>query len=186
MRHKILVFLEEPSKEVWSNLLSLLSHDSYYTVSKFVEGSDVKYVKTVVFEGFPAVIYCTSRTTTTFGWGDLNTRFEILEPVQSMLKYQEAIELSTKNLLDITTDDKEELEDLKSSLYSLKSDISFRNMQGLAPFEIKNLTDLVAKPTAGSLMRTWTYFVKHIVLEALWHHEVRPTLTFGQETRVLV
>ena len=182
MRHRILLFLEEPSKEVWSNLLSVLSHDAYYNVTKFVEGEGVKRVKTVVFEGFPAVIYCTSKTATTFGWGDLNTRFEVLEPNQSPLKYKEAIELSIRKLIAIDVEDKEELEDLRGRLYSFISDITFSNYRVLAPFEITNLTALVSKPESGSLMRTWQYFVKHIALEALWHYQVRPKLTFKDST----
>ena len=186
MRHRILVFLEEPSKEVWANLLSVLSHDAYYNVTKFVEGEGVKRVKTVVFEGFPAVIYCTSKTATTFGWGDLNTRFEVLEPNQSPLKYKEAIELSTRKLIDIDVDDKEDLDDLRGRLYAFISEVLFNNYKALAPFEITSLTSLVSKPESGSLMRTWQYFVKHLALEALWHYPVRPRLTLKNNTRVLI
>ena len=60
-RNKILVFLDRPDPALWNELLSVLSHDQEYIVTSFVEGEGRKYVKKVVFRGWPAVIFCTSK-----------------------------------------------------------------------------------------------------------------------------
>ena len=97
-RNKILVFLEEPPKQFWTDFLPELSHDKYWTVTMFTEGEGFKRTRKVVYRGWPVVIYCTSKTSTAFSWEDLNTRFQVIEPVQTKTKYDLAVQQIFDNL----------------------------------------------------------------------------------------
>lgn len=58
---KILVLLDRPSLEFWSDMLSVAAHDSKYLESEFVEGEGKKYTKHIVYRNWPAIIFCTSK-----------------------------------------------------------------------------------------------------------------------------
>lgn len=59
--NKILVLLERPELGFWQDMLSVASHDSQYLETSFVEGEGKKYTKHVVYKGWPAIIFCTSK-----------------------------------------------------------------------------------------------------------------------------
>ena len=48
----IIAFLDQPAAELLKNLLSVMSHDSFYIETIFTEGEGTKYTKHVVFQGF--------------------------------------------------------------------------------------------------------------------------------------
>jgi hypothetical protein len=169
LEHKIVVFLEEPNKELWSNLLSVLSHDAYWTVTKFVEGEGLKRTRTVVFRGWPAVVYCTSKVDSTFGWADLNTRFEVLEPTQSGVKYMKAIENSLKKTFGTFTEDPMELNELRLQVAGLCHLLKNSDMKAITPFEPELLAQMVKDPKQGQIMRRFKYWAAHLRMETFWN-----------------
>ena len=186
---KILVFLEPPAKELWNNLLSVLSHDSYCSVAKFAEGggSSGKIVtKTVVFEGWPAVVYCTSRADAQ-SWADLSTRFEAIEPTQTSLKYRNAIKLSLRRMFGRIQNDTEMERQLKEEVMDLTYAIAHGECQVDLPFPPDSLADLLvgSEPTQGLLMRRINQIAAHLALEVLWNYDSRIKWTDGQRIHVL-
>ena len=91
LEHKIIAFLDRPNPQLWKTLLSILSHDAYYTEMKFVEGKGNLYTKYVVFRGWPAFIFATTKDESV-EFHDLESRFEITEPVMNSEKYGDAIQ----------------------------------------------------------------------------------------------
>jgi hypothetical protein len=87
---RILVFLESPNIETWMILRPLLSHDVSETTYKFPEKTKQGSIrtKTVVLQGFPAVICC---TTDEKYLEDLSTRSLTATPNTDIEKFQQAI-----------------------------------------------------------------------------------------------
>lgn len=186
LRHKLIVFLEEPPKELWVNLLAVLSHDAYWTVTKFVEGEGLKKTRTVVFEGWPAVVFCTSKVESTFGWLDLNTRFELLEPTQTGTKYMKAIENSLRKSFGDFHEDPKELNALREKVAELSYSLKNSDIQAVTPFDPSLLAKLVKDPQTGQIMRKFKYWASHLRLETFWHRDDRIRYTDGSNEYVFV
>ena len=188
-KNKVLIFLEPPSAELWKNLLSVLSHDSYFSVAKFTEGggsSGKLATKTVVFEAFPAIIFCTSRTDTQ-GWADLNTRFEALEPTMTTSKYKNAIALNLRKKFGNINVNTATGRTLKQEVADLTYMLGHGCFKVNLPFPPERLADLLVgnEPTQGSLMRRINQVVSHLGLEVLWNYEDRIKWADGKQIHVL-
>ncbi len=175
LRNKIIVFTEEPSKEFWAGFLPVLSHDTYWTKLKFVEGEGVKHTKLVVFRGWPTVIYCTSKTESSFGWQDLNTRFEVIEPVQTKVKYEAGVDLVFNDLFAWRDNkDYNELQrKLRDDVQKLVDIIKDKPIRTFTPFSPDKLWKQIGEIKFGSLMRTLKYWGIHLQMETLWNVQDR-------------
>ena len=171
-RHKILVFLEEPSREFWKDILPVLSHDQYWTLTMFTEGEGFKHTRKVVYRGSPAVIYCTSKTSTTFGWEDLNTRFQVIEPVQTKQKYDLAVQQIFDDL-NLKMNDhklKERERKLRAELKTFTNLIKNKQIYVFTPFDAKLLQKIFSGAEQGKIMRFSKYYKRHIEMNALWNY----------------
>ena len=171
-RHKIIVFLEEPSREFWKDFLPVLSHDQYWTLTLFTEGEGFKHTRKVVYRGWPTVIYCTSKTSTTFGWEDLNTRFQVIEPVQTKQKYDLAVQQIFDDL-NLKMNDyklKERERKLRAELKAFTNLIKNKQIYMFTPFDAKVLQKIFSGAEQGKVMRFSKYYKRHIEMNALWNY----------------
>ena len=190
LEHRIIAFLDRPNTQLWNTLLSILSHDSYYTEMKFVEGKGKLYTKYVVFKGWPAFIFATTRDES-IEFHDLESRFEITEPVMKPEKYGDAIKNKLNNQLGIVKPDDSELKEMKKLTESLISYILNEKVSAIMPMEpamiFGILFDLEHKPIEhGDLMRKIPRLFQHMALNCLWNLNERVILTNGTETRAMV
>ena len=169
LRNKIIIFLEEPPVEVWRELLPVLSHDSYWTVSKAVVGEGNKFTRSVVFQGWPTVVYCTSRTDSTFGWDDLQTRFEILEPTQTTVKYIESLKLSYADIFNVVPGEDPQKTPLMEEVRALCERVGSGSFRVYLPYDPDVLVDIFKGWTEGTVMRKAVNVGLHLNLEVLWH-----------------
>jgi len=170
-RNKVLLFLEEPIGQFWQDMLSLLSHDSWWTMISYVEGEGVKRTRKVLFRGWPAVIYCTSKTKN-FGWEDLNTRFQVIEPTQTKTKYDLAVQQIFGNL-NLKVKDyklKEKERKLKSELRVFTNLIKNKKIYMFTPFDAEVLQKIFAGAEQGKVMRYSKHYERHIEMNALWNY----------------
>ncbi|MEM3192536.1 MAG: hypothetical protein QW292_10725 [Candidatus Parvarchaeota archaeon] len=129
----VIAFLDQPREELLRNLLSVMSHDSKYIETTFAEGEGFITTKHVVFKGWPTFIFAVSKDSL-LNWGDIQTRFEVREPVMSPEKYESAINLKVKEMFGIIEEDNGELQLIKGEIAKLiakiKSDFSsFKSIQ---------------------------------------------------------
>ncbi|MEM4090307.1 MAG: hypothetical protein QXQ46_06105 [Thermoplasmatales archaeon] len=188
--NKILVFLDRPDSELWNELLSVLSHDREYIISSFVEGEGKKYNKKVVFYGWPAVIFCTSKDED-FNWKDLETRFQVIEPVMSSKKYADAINHSFNREYSIaTSDNKRQI--LTNKIERLIEWIIQRKPKVIFPFPPEELPKAITsegdvqRVESGDLMRKLPRLGRHVAMNALWNVSERVILDNGNETAVVI
>ena len=184
-RNKILVFLDRPDPALWNELLSVLSHDQEYIVTSFVEGEGRKYVKKVVFRGWPAVIFCTSKDED-FNWKDLETRFQIIEPVMTSRKYTDAVNLAVENEFAIqesswSNSDTERLERLIEWIIANRPSVK-------TPFPPKRLSDAITggEVSSGDLMRKIPRILRHVSMNALFNLSERVLWYNGSQIFVIV
>lgn len=185
-RNRILVFLDRPDPALWNELLSILSHDQEYIVTSFVEGDGRKYVKKVVFQGWPAVIFCTSKDED-FNWKDLETRFQLIEPVMSVKKYTDAVDHAVENEFTIKKNGNSNTQ-LTKRLDDLIRWI-IRNKPGtITPFSPKKLSDALTdgKVTSGDLMRKIPRLLRHVSMNALFNLSERVILDNGDQVYVVI
>lgn len=183
--NKILVLLERPPEAFWKDMLTVASHDKYYQESMFVEGEGRKYTKKIVYRGFPAIIFCTSRDKD-LAWKDLETRFEIAQPDQSHEKFTEAIDQSLKEEFEISETDTEKSR-IRDQIGELVKEIKTDRPKPYIPEpqEIRKafLGDSVER---AELMREFPRIVGHIIMNALWNYRSRVVFSKGENNRVLV
>ena len=185
-RNKVLVFLDRPDLALWNELLSVLSHDQEYIVTSFVEGEGFKRVKKVVFQGWPSVIFCTSKDED-FNWKDLETRFQIIEPVMTVKKYTDGVDLAVENeftikkIEDSRNGNTKRLEDLIKWMIANKP-------RTMTPFPSKKLSDAITdgKVTSGDLMRKIPRLLRHVSMNALFNLSERVILDNGDQTYVVI
>ncbi|MDR4492430.1 MAG: hypothetical protein R2685_16295 [Candidatus Nitrosocosmicus sp.] len=94
LSHKILVFLDTPSSEIFDALMSLLSHDMYEVEYQFVDSSNRTGLKTRtnVLRGWPSVIFAQAIDYTQYPrYQEIQRRFIIANPKMDVEKYQSAI-----------------------------------------------------------------------------------------------
>ena len=193
LEHRIVVFLDRPQPELWRSLLSVLSHDTYFTETLFVEGTGTLYTKHVVYKGWPAFIFATTKDEV-INFHDLESRFEVTEPVMSPDKYTDATAAKIDKLYGIEKTDDSELRALRrdvktiiqyligpnrkvSPVTPIKPDQVFRTL-----FNIENQR----KIQSGDLMRKIPRLLLHVGLNCLWHLNQRVILQKGEDERVLI
>ena len=184
-RNKILVFLDRPDPALWNEMLSILSHDQEYIVTNFVEGEGKKYVKKVVFRGWPAVIFCTSKDED-FNWKDLETRFQIIEPTMTVKKYTDGVNLAVDKEFGINESvrsdkNSEKLGELIEWLIKNKPNT-------MTPFPPKKLSDALTggKVNSGDLMRKIPRLLRHVSMSTLFNVSDRVMWHNGEETYIIV
>ena len=185
-RDRVLVFLDRPDDALWNEILSILSHDKEFIVTSFVEGEGKKYNKKVVFQGWPAVIFCTSKDED-FNWPDLETRFQIIEPVMSQKKYRDAVEYDFKKEYSIkSTNDKDE--ELEKRLGQLILWIIQNRPRVIFPFPPERIPQAITlgEIPSGGLMRKLPRIGRHVAMNALFNKENRVILYNGKEHAIVV
>ncbi|QRF76208.1 hypothetical protein Thermo_01725 [Thermoplasmatales archaeon] len=182
---KILVFLERPSPEFWVDMLSVMSHDDEYLESSFVEGGDKKYTKHIVYKHWPAIIFCTSKDED-LSWKDLETRFEVAQPVESAEKYTDAIDLSLNRKFGIPQVDDLEGKKIRSQIRQLVEFLKQHRPRPyiVSPAEMRK-TFLGNKVEQNDLMRKFPRIMSHIGLNALFNTPDR-VIFKGESEHVLV
>ena len=184
-RDKILVFLDRPDPQLWNELLSVLSHDKEFIITSFVEGEGIKRNRKVVFQGWPAVIFCTSREED-FNWKDLETRFQIIEPVMKEQKYKEALEhnLKTEYALNIEEDNSNITERLEQLIEWIREN----RPKTIFPFPPERLVQALTQGhvPSGDLMRKIPRLVRHVAMNALFHKDERIILYNGKEHAIVI
>ena len=181
LENRIIAFLDRPSAELWRSLLSILSHDSYYTESMFVEGDGVKETKHIVFRGWPAFIFATTKDEAK-DFQDLESRFEICEPVMTPEKYQKAIEANLNSSLGIRPSDDIELKEIKARVGMLIQVLIEQKVNALAPIEPAKMFEILFRTDSrkiqhGDLMRKIPRMFEHVKMSALWNLPDRVLLT---------
>lgn len=185
-RDKVLVFLDRPDNALWNELLSVLSHDKEYIVTSFVEGEGRKYNKKVVFQAWPAVIFCTSKDED-FNWRDLETRFQLIEPVMTTKKYRDAVEYkfneeySIKSFKDTDAELSGRLEQLILWAIQDRPKVIFPFPPERVPWAITR-----GKIPSGDLMRKLPRIGRHVAMNALFNKENRVRLYNGKENAIVV
>ena len=184
-RNKILVFLDRPDPALWNEMLSVLSHDQDYIVTSFVEGEGRKYVKKVVFRGWPAVIFCTSKDED-FNWKDLETRFQIIEPVMTAKKYTDAVNLAIENEFAIQETDRSSSE--TERLGKLIEWMIANRPSTKTPFPPKKLSDAITggEVSSGDLMRKIPRILRHVSMNTLFNLSERVLWYNGNQVFVIV
>ena len=185
LENRIIAFLDRPSPELWRSLLSILSHDSYYTESMFVEGDGVKETKHIVFRGWPAFIFATTKDEAK-DFQDLESRFEICEPVMTPEKYQRAIEANLNSSLGIRQSDDDELKKTKTRVGMLIQVLIEQKVNVLAPIEPAKMFEILFRTDSrkiqhGDLMRKIPRMFDHVKMSALWNLPDRVLLTSDDE-----
>jgi len=187
LEHQTIIFLDRPNPELWKSMLSVLSHDTYYTESMFVEGVGVLHTKTIVFKGWPAFIFATTKDeAATFQ--DIESRFEICEPVMRQEKYNAAIGLKLNNTLGIQSEDDKPLKELKRDHGILIRSIQNLHARPLMPYDPDSIFKQIfgQEIIYGGLMRQIPRLFQHVGLNALWNLADRVHLTNGEETYVVI
>lgn len=185
LENRIIAFLDRPSPELWRSLLSILSHDSYYTESMFVEGDGVKETKHIVFRGWPAFIFATTKDEAK-DFQDLESRFEICEPVMTPEKYQGAIEADLNFSLGVKQSEDDELKEIKARLDMLIQFLIENKVNVLSPIEPAKMFEILFKTDSrkiqhGDLMRKIPRMFEHVKMSALWNLPDRVLLTNDDE-----
>ncbi len=185
LENRIIAFLDRPSPELWRSLLSILSHDSYYTESMFVEGDGVKETKHIVFRGWPAFIFATTKDEAK-DFQDLESRFEICEPVMTPEKYQGAVESKLNDSLGIRQSNDDELKKIKTRLGMLIRVLIEEKVNVLAPIEPAKMFEILFKTDSrkiqqGDLMRKIPRMFEHVKMSTLWNLPDRVLLTNDDE-----
>jgi len=184
-RDKTLVFLDRPDPALWNEILSVLSHDKEYIITSFVEGEGIKRNRKVVFQGWPAVIFCTSKEED-FNWKDLETRFQIIEPVMKEQKYREALEHNFKTEYALNT--KEDNSNITERLEQLIEWIRGNRPKMVFPFPPERFVQALTlgHVPSGDLMRKIPRLVRHIAMNALFHKDERIILYNGKEHAIVI
>lgn len=180
----IIAFLDQPAAELLKNLLSVMSHDSFFIETIFTEGEGTKYTKHVVFRGFPAFIFAVSKDSF-LNWKDIETRFEVREPNMSPEKYQAAIELSFKEMFGTEERESEEIKEIKKEISHLitkiRDDVKSSNLTFLLPIDEKEIASALfsGEIKHGDAMRKVPRIMNHIRANAIWNYDKRIKL-FGK------
>ena len=184
-RNRILVFLDRPDPALWNEMLSILSHDQEYIVTSFVEGEGKKYVKKVVFRGWPAVIFCTSKDED-FNWKDLETRFQIIEPTMTVKKYTDGVNLAVDKEFGINESVRSDKNSEK--LGELIEWIIKNKPNTMTPFPPKKLSDALTGGTvnSGDLMRKIPRLLRHVSMSTLFNVSDRVLWLNGEQVSVIV
>ncbi|MGC8618678.1 MAG: hypothetical protein ACP5UZ_08110, partial [Thermoplasmata archaeon] len=188
---KVLAFLDQPQPELLKNLLSVMSHDSYYIETTFTEGEGVKYTRHVVFRGFPTFIFAVSKDSF-LNWKDIETRFEVREPNMSPGKYLAAIKLSVKEMFGTGEPGSEESrsirEDIKRLIDRVRDDQQSGKLAFLVPLDERKIVETLFgnEVRHGDAMRKIPRILNHIRANAIWNYNNRVKLLGPGNEYVLV
>ena len=192
LEHRIVVFLDRPQPELWRSLLSVLSHDTYFTETLFVEGTGTLYTKHVVYKGWPAFIFATTKDEV-LNFHDLESRFEVTEPVMSPEKYTDATAAKINKLYGIEKIDNSELKALRKDVKSLIQYLleGNRKVSPITPMKPDQVFRILfnaetQKIQSGDLMRKIPRLLLHVGLNCLWHLNQRVILKNGEDEKVLI
>ena len=95
LRHKILLFLDNPKPETYEVLKPIMSHDKDEIVYRTTKGDGSLSVKETVIKGWPAVIICSAKNEASNEvWEEIVSREMILSPNVSISKYKAANKLT--------------------------------------------------------------------------------------------
>ena len=185
LENRIIAFLERPSPKLWKSLLTILSHDSYYTESMFVEGEGVKVTRHVAFKGWPTFIFATTKDESK-DFPDLESRFEICEPVMIYEKYNKAIEAKLNSILGIRQSTDDELKKIKARIGMLIQVLIEQKVNVLAPIEPAKMFETIFRTDTriiehGDLMRKVPRLFEHVKMSTLWNLADRVLLTNDDE-----
>ena len=185
-RDRVLVFLDRPDPALWNELLSVLSHDKKYIVTSFVEGEGFKRNRKVVFQGWPAVIFCTSKDED-FNWRDLETRFQIIEPVMTETKYRQAIDYAFNTEYAVAKQDNDDTE-LVHRLEQLILWMIDHRPKVIFPFPPERVPQAITQGhiPSGDLMRKLPRIGRHIAMSALFNKDDRVVLSNGREDALII
>lgn len=95
---KCLIFLDSQSMELWNSLKANLSHDDKFIKSMGVNKSKGGVIRgqKIVFNGFPAVIYCSAKDEASQDkTNEINTRFNTISLQGNPEKYRKMMELQS-------------------------------------------------------------------------------------------
>jgi len=192
LENKIIIFLDRPQPELWRSLLSVLSHDSYFTETIFVEGVGKLYTKHVVFKGWPAFIFATTKDEIV-DFHDLESRFEVVEPVMSAEKYTDAISAKVNDQFSVSKSYEAELSEIRSEVGKLIDHMlgipgKLKPILPMKPDEVFKLLFNVEnqKIDEGPLMRKIPRLFSHIGVNCLWHLNERVILLNRREEYVVI
>lgn len=167
--NKILIFIERPDPKLWEDLLSVLSHDAEYTVSQFTSGQRWENVTKVVFRHWPAVIFATTNPKE-LNWGDIKTRFEVLEPIETKQKTIEAVDSALQKQFGLPEETTRERISVRRQIKKLVRTLEEGDLQNpLTPFAPQKLRDTVNElPDIMGIMRTYPRMTQHLVIDTLF------------------
>ena len=175
---RLIAFLDQPSPELLKNLLSVLSHDSYYIETEFTEGEGIKHTRHVVFKGWPSFIFAVSHDAF-LNWRDIETRFEVREPNMSPQKYKAAVEYQVKTMFGSKNDisNSDELKELKREILEIIEEVNRDkqnyNLQFLIPIDEREIVQTLFGNNIqhGDEMRKIPRIMDHIRANAIWNYE---------------
>lgn len=201
LNHKILVFLDTPSSEIFEALMPLLSHDQYEVEYQFVDTSNRTGLKTRtnVLRGWPSVIFAQAIDYTRHPrYQEIQRRFMVTNPKMDTEKYKSAVDsIIDKNCLPdlvyqqkVVSDGekskaKEIILNLKDDLLSDSSTIKPGKNNIHVPF-IHLLKKLIPKSNTAQDMTFANRLLQHTRLLANIHSKERPYLeitpVFGSDS----
>ena len=92
LSHKILIFLDTPSIELFNAVMPLLSHDKYEVEYEYTDTHDGIKTRSNIIRGWPSVIYAAAVDYSYHErWPEIQRRFIITNPKMTTEKYDDAI-----------------------------------------------------------------------------------------------
>jgi hypothetical protein len=189
LSHKILVFLDTPSPEIFEALMSLLSHDNYEVEYQFVDTSNKSGLKTRtnVLVGWPSVIFAQAIDYTRHPrYQEIQRRFIVTNPRMDSEKYQGAVDLIIEKNCNpdfvyqrkIVKDEEKDM--AKEIILNIKDDLlsfSFTTPLGKnnihSPF-VHLIKQLIPKNNTANDMTFTSRLLQHTRLLANIHYKRRP------------
>ncbi|MEM3193267.1 MAG: hypothetical protein QW292_14510, partial [Candidatus Parvarchaeota archaeon] len=187
----VIAFLDQPREELLRNLLSVMSHDAPYIETAFAEGEGYITTKHVVFKGWPAFIFAVSKDSF-LNWADIQTRFEVREPVMAPEKYEAAINLRLKEMYGVIEQDNGELQVLREEIAKLitrvKDDFSAFKVQFILPMNPDDVLKSLFPHgfQHGDSMRKIPRILAHWRASCLWNYENRVKLMKDRTLYVVI
>ena len=187
---KILVFVDAQSFHLWESLKPILSHDQKILKSLSVNKSKSGTIQAqkIIFQGHPAVIYCSAKDEQALDQTDeINTRFNTISLNSSPKKYRQMLQLASlrSSLPDCIYQEEVISEaDLEHARQIIDGMIS--NAQR---FEVFNpFADEIQKQfseDAGYRTRQLGILLANINLHTLANAKYRPQFTYNERTCVI-
>jgi len=204
LNHKILVFLDTPSSEIFEALMSLLSHDQYEVEYQFVDTSNRTGLKTRtnILMGWPSVIFAQAIDYTRHPrYQEIQRNFIVTNPRMDVEKYKSAVDsIIDKNCLPdfvyqqkVVSDEekgkaREIILNIKDDLLFVSSTIKPGKNNILVPF-VHLLKKLIPKSDTAQDMTFANRLIQHARLLANIHSKERPYMeivpAFGSDSLLI-